>query len=393
MNCSREQGRRSEGLIMRVLRIFTFVLMALFFINHQLEADAVKIQFHAWGGDPRINRYIAAEAEAFKKLMGIEVQHIKIDDLPPVIKKVQSDKASGNLTKGTIDVVWLNGENFATMKKSGLLAGPLLSKIENRKYMNLTDPQFLNDFSTVTEGFEVPWGRAQFVFIWDRKRTPLAPQTATELLAYAKANPGRITYVRPPQFHGTTFLKQLLLELSTSSNLQKACTPDTTSSASAPLWKFLDELHPFLWRKAQTFPASTQVLHQMLMDQQLLMSMSFNPLEVDGLILKKELPAGAYATTFKKGGIANVHFLAIPFNSQKQQAALQWINHLTSPEAQVRKADVANWGDPTVLDSAKVPQGIKLPALSLRGPAQNEPHACWMEYIEREWQRRYGVAG
>ena len=35
--------------------------------------------------------------------------------------------------------------------------------------------------------------------------------TTEQFLAYAKKNPGRFTYPRPPNFHGTTFLKQILV--------------------------------------------------------------------------------------------------------------------------------------------------------------------------------------
>ncbi len=37
--------------------------------------------------------------------------------------------------------------------------------------------------------------------------------SAAALLAWSKAHPGRFTYPKPPQFHGSSFLKQILLEL------------------------------------------------------------------------------------------------------------------------------------------------------------------------------------
>jgi putative thiamine transport system substrate-binding protein len=162
---------------------------------------------------------------------------------------------------------------------------------------------------------------------------------------------------------------------------------------SKPFWAFLDALHPHLWRTGKTFPLSVQAMNQMLLDGELLISMSFNPLESDALILKKEIPKTAVSTTFASGGIGNVHFLSIPFNSKNKQAAIKWINHLVSIEAQQAKSDIQIWGDPTILDLEKMrPEDRKLfPKVTLKGPLMSEPHACWMEYLKDEWIKRYGT--
>ena len=73
-----------------------------------------------------------------------------------------------------------------------------------------------------------------------------------------------------------------------------------------------------------------------------------------------------------------------------------------SPQAQARKQDPAVWGDPTVLAIHKLQpedrarfDAIDLGVATLRpeelGPALDEPHPSWMERIETEWKRRYGV--
>ena len=76
---------------------------------------------------------------------------------------------------------------------------------------------------------------------------------------------------------------------------------------------------------------------------------------------------------------------------------------LMSPEAQARKQDPAVWGDPTVLAVDKLPPEETAPAsprsisASRRcrpeelGPTLPEPHPSWVERIEHEWARRYGV--
>jgi putative thiamine transport system substrate-binding protein len=73
-------------------------------------------------------------------------------------------------------------------------------------------------------------------------------------------------------------------------------------------------------------------------------------------------------------------------------------NFLLSPEAQARKADIAQWGDPTVLDIAKLPPAQQAQFTSARqlgqvekfAPTLPEPHGSWTDALEREWIKRYG---
>ncbi len=105
---------------------------------------------------------------------------------------------------------------------------------------------------------------------------------------------------------------------------------------------------------------------------------------------------------FRDGTLGNTHFVAIPFNASASAGAMVLANFLMSPEAQARKQDPKVWGDPTVLDMAKVSPGdrahfaaLDLGAATLRpeelGPTLPEPHPSWVEMIEHEWARRYGV--
>ena len=44
--------------------------------------------------------------------------------------------------------------------------------------------------------------------IVEAARVPAPPGSVAELLGWAKAHPGRLSYPLPPDFIGTTFLKQ-----------------------------------------------------------------------------------------------------------------------------------------------------------------------------------------
>jgi putative thiamine transport system substrate-binding protein len=367
----------------------------------QIEAAArgQTVYFNAWGGADTINTYIQwAGAEVFQRF-GVKVEHVKVADAADVVKRVRNEKAAGK-KDGTVDMVWINGENFLTMKREGLLFGPFAEKLPAYAAVDVRGkPTTRIDFSEPVEGMEAPWGMAQLTFMADRKRVAKPPQNMAELLAFAKANPGRVSYPRPPNFHGTTFIKQALLELNPDrAALYKPATPEALSRATAPLWAYLDALHPHLWRSGKQFPQNAGAMGQMFADGELLLSFTFNPNDAANEIAAKRLAESVDSYQFASGTVGNTHFLAIPANASAAAGAQVFINFLLGAQAQARKADIAVWGDPTVLALDQLPSAERaaFAAKPLPGqvqkpaPAIPEPHGSWVDPIEKEWTRRYG---
>ncbi|MFW5329659.1 ABC transporter substrate-binding protein [Hydrogenophaga sp. ZJX-1] len=366
----------------------------------KVEADAKgqAVYFNAWGGSEATNTYIGWVAQQVKGRYGVELRHVKVTDATEVVKRVQTEVAAGRRTDGSVDLIWVNGENFRNLKQGGLLFGPWAESLPNWGAVDLNKP-VRSDFSVPTDGYEAPWGAAQLTFIADQARTPTPPRSAAGLLAFAKANPGRVSYPKLPDFHGTTFVKQVLIELAPDRQLLQApVSAASFASTTAPLWAYLDQLHPQLWRSGKTFPASAAEMHRMLADGELKLSLTFNPNEAANLIATRQLPTTAYSFGFTGGTIGNVHFVAIPVNAKARAGAQVVANFLLSPEAQARKADVAVWGDPSVLDMAKLPAALQATmrktapgALAEAVPTLAEPHASWVEALEAEWLKRYGA--
>ena len=358
------------------------------------------VYFNAWAGSERINAYLQWAAVELAQRRGVTLEHVKVGDTAEVVKRVRAEKAAGRLADGSADLVWINGENFLAMKREGLLFGPWSESLPSYALVDtLGKPTTRIDFSEPVDGMEAPWGMAQLTFYADSARVATLPTSVAELTEWAKKNSGRFTYPKPPQFHGTTFLKQVLLE---SSAERKAFymphRTDDFSRATAPLWAALDTLHPHLWKQGRQFPANNTVMRQMLADGELAISLTFNPNEVANQIAANTLPASVVSYQHRAGTIGNTHFLAIPFNGRGKPAAQVAANFLLSPLAQARKADIRHWGDPTVLaldklnrteralfTAASAPGQVSQPA-----PALPEPHASWVEPIEREWTRRFG---
>ncbi len=372
------------------------------------EAKGETVYFNAWGGAENINAYLEWTGGELARRYGVKLVHVKLDDTANAVAKVVAEKAAGRNAGGTVDLIWINGENFASMKQQALLFEPGWSeKLPNWKYVDVENkPTVRTDFTIPVEGLESPWGMGKLVFFHDSARTVAdsMPKSARELLSWAREHPGRFSYPQPPDFIGSSFLKQVLTELVTDrAVLSKPVDETTFEEITGPLFAWLDEINPLLWRGGKSFPQNYSAMKQLLADNEVDIIFAFNPSEASGAIAAGELPDTVRSFTFPGGTLSNTHFVAIPYNAAAKAGALVLADFLISPEAQAHKQDPKVWGDPTVLamsaldakDRARF-DGLDLGVATLKpdelGPALDEPHPSWIERLETEWKRRYGAA-
>jgi len=366
------------------------------------EAKGQSVYFNAWGGSDTINDYISWAAAEVKKQYQVDVKQVKITDTGDVVSRILAEKSAGRETGGSVDLIWINGENFKAMKDNQLLAQAYTQKLPNYALVDTENkPSTLYDFTTAVDNLEAPWGMAQLVFMHDSKRLAKPPTDMLSLLETLKHNKGRFSYPALPNFHGTTFIKQALHELiEDSSLLSKPVSEVDFERVSAPLWAYLDQLHPLLWRSGKSFPKSAEQMKQLLNDSELFISLSFNPNDASNAIANDELPDTVRSYVHKNGTLGNTHFVAIPFNANAKAGAQVFANFLMSAKAQLRKATPAIWGDPTVLAMSKLSTAqqqqffnLKLGAATLTseqlGKVLLEPHSSWVAALEKAWLARY----
>lgn len=369
------------------------------------EAEGQTVYWHAWGGDPKINAFIAWVGEQARARHGFMLEQVKLADTTEAVARVLAEKQAGRTEGGAVDLIWINGENFAAMKAQGLLSEPFAESLPNWTHVDVAGkPAVVTDFTEPTGGLESPWAMAQLVFEHDSARLPAPPRTLAQLLAWIEVNPGRFTFPQPPDYLGTTFLKQVLYGVIEDPGLlQKPVDPATYETVTAPLWTWLDRAEPYLWREGRAYPANEPALGQLFADGEIAISFAFNPGRASAAIAAGELPETVRTFTLEGGTIGNASFVAIPFNAAHAAGAKVIANLLLDPEVQARAQDPAVLGFQTVLDVAALPEPdrARFAALDLGpatlapdelGPALLEPHASWMERIAEDWVRRYGTA-
>ena len=351
------------------------------------EAKGQRVYFNAWGGSPEINAYLGWAGQEIQRQYGVTLVQVKVDDIAQSVSQLLASKQAGKTSGGPIDLLWVNGENFKALKEQGLLGAPFTDELPNMALVDTKLPVH-EDFTLPVAGLEAPWGIGQLNLMVNGDEVGTPPSSAAELLAWAKAHPGRFTYPKPPQFHGSSFLKQILLELTADpAPLYREASDADFARLTAPLWVWLDQLHLALWRKGKLFPTSAAETRQLLDDGELAMAISFNPGEAQSSVQNGTLPPAVKAVAMAKGALTNSHFLAIPFNASARAGAKVVANFLLSPAAQARKADPAFWGDPSVLRQDALP-GSNQPALRFKAVA--EPHPSWQTRLEAAWAERYG---
>ena len=299
-------------------------------------ARGTTVTFYGWGGDENRNNWLNTTVADYVKEhydIALEVVGMDIND---ILSKLSGEKQAGSET-GSIDMIWINGENFYSAKDNGLLYGPFTGQLPNMEaYIDLQDPETLNDFCMPIEGYEAPYAKAQMVFFNDSAVTPEAPASAEELLEFCKKYPGKVTYPALPDFTGSAFVRNIIYELCGWEQFQNMeADYDTVKAAIEPALDYLRELNPYLWNEGKTFPESSTTVDAMFADGELVMNMGYGPFSVATGIAEGTYTDTTRTFVFDNGTIGNTNYMAIAFNSPNKAGAMVVINAILSTELQL----------------------------------------------------------
>ncbi|MCM3611168.1 ABC transporter substrate-binding protein [Planococcus sp. MERTA32b] len=363
-------------------------------------AKGQEVNMYMWGGNDNINRYLDDwVAQRMKEMHDIELSRVPVSDAQDFINQLLDEKSAGK-TAGSIDVIWINGENFKTAKDNGLLFGDFAGQLPNfNEYINQEAPEISHDFGEPVEGLEAPWGKAQFVFVHDGQKVDAPPKSMEQLAEWVQENPGQFTYPALPDFTGSAFIRHVLYETTGGHEQYElpAAEIEDLESRLEPMWEYLNGIEPYLWREGETYPESLAKLDQLYASGEVSMTMSYDPALAASEVLKGRFPESTRTFLLDGGTLSNTHFLSIPFNSSDKAGAMVAINEMMSPEAQTAKLSPENWGDLSALDLEKLSpeqqqamNGVELgeATLSLEELENNrlpELSSDYIEIIEKGW--------
>lgn len=337
-------------------------------------ADGTTVDWWLFGGDDRINGYIDDHVVPAAAELGVTLRRTPVVDTADAVAAVLDEVRAGREV-GDVDLVWINGENFANGAEADLWRTGWATELPNADLV--TPATVEEDFGVPVDGQESPWSRALFVFAHDADRTPTPPTSFDELLAYAEVNPGRVTYPAPPDFTGSAFVRQVVAAM---------------GEDEAFAW--LAELQPLLWEEGRTHPADEAELNELFANDQVDLAMSYDPAFVQTAVAQGRFPATARPFVLEEGTLQNTSYVALPVTAPNPAGAMVVANLLLDPGLQAIKADPDVLGVPTVLDLDRLDEDqrtrfadtVDSPHLLTEyGTLLDELSAARVEELERRW--------
>ena len=309
------------------------------FADVREDARGETVRWWMYGGDDRINAYVDEQVKPAARQLGVKLERVPVTDTADAVQRVVAERRAGKDSGGAVDLIWINGENFAAGKKAGLWLENWSDELPNSRYVDFSDPSIGKDFQVPIDGQEAPWSRAALVYATDARRVAQPPRDLDALLEWAREHPGRFTYPAPPDFTGSAFVRQVV-----------------QAKGEDAAFAYLRELEPLQYRGGRVLPKSEAELNRLFADGEVDFAMSYEPNFIATAVRRGQFPRTARPFVLSEGTLTNVSYVTIPANAAHRAGARVVADLLMSPELQVVKADPKRLGIPTVLDVDRLPE-------------------------------------
>lgn len=370
------------------------------FADIEAAAKGQTVNWYMYGGDDALNAYVNGYVKDQLATKGITLNQVKISDTAEAVNKVLGEKQAGKDEGGSVDLIWINGENFATLKQADALHCGYVESLPSTENLDLEAPGIATDFGTPTEGCEVPWQQTTSALVYDS--TALEEEDTRSVQAvfdWAKANPGRFTYPAPPDFTGSMAVRTFFFDTAGGADQFLGEFDEQKYTAAAPeLWERLNELEPSLWRGGETYPAGQPEVEKLFAGDEIDAYLTYASSAVGQLVEKGTLPETTRSAVFDDGNIGNYSFTAIPYNAAHKEAAMVLANLLLSPEAALVNAGPEGAGFTSAVDLSLLPDDLRtqfeqlqdspyqVPAAELAEKTLPEVTAEYVNRLEKDWK-------
>ena len=361
------------------------------------QAEGQTVDWYMYGGDDRLNSFVQGEVADRLEALGVTLRQVRVTDTADAVNKVLGEQRAGRTSGGTVDAIWVNGENFATGVQADLWRCGWATDLPNARFVDQTDPAVTSDFGVPTRGCEAPWQRASSALVYDSDALGADDVASVDaLFAWAEAHPGRFTYPAPPDFTGSMAVRTVLYDtIGGPDALPAGFDRAAYDDAAARLWPRLRAIAPSLWRGGQTYPQTQEEVEKLYADGEISAYFTYGPGVVGSQVADGVLPASTREAVPSVGNISNVSFLAVPANAGDSAGALVLADVLGDPEVQ---ADLyAATGIYPVVDPGLVSPGVRrriaavpsspsvLTPEELTAQAQPELASDYLAAIEDGW--------
>jgi putative spermidine/putrescine transport system substrate-binding protein len=259
-----------------------------------------------------------------------------------------------DIERGQVDMVWINGETFFQLRKVDGLWGPFVEQLPNADNVDMDDPYINTDFQQPVKGMEAPWSINQFAMVYDSVKIENPPKTLPQLTEYLQEHPG--TFTISNDFTGMTLLKSFMAELGGSpTSLDGQFDEEKYDRLSQKLWEYINSHKNRFWKEGRTFPKEQSKMGQLYANGELLLVYGFSEGGIEEKVLNGLYPKSTRGYAWENGTIKNSNYLGVLYNAPQKAGAMQVIDFLLSPEAQLKKADVNGMNSNTVLDIESLP--------------------------------------
>ena len=360
-------------------------------------ARGTTVNFFMYGGDDATNAYVDGWiAPRLKEEYDITLKRTPVGDTAEVVNKLLNEKQAGD-DEGTVDLVWINGENFYTGAQAKLWFGPWAEGLPNARYVDWESEEINTDFGTPVNGYEAPWSQAQFVMVYDSAKVDDPPRNMDELRSFTEENPGRFSYPAPPDFTGNAFVEQAFYDVAGGVEPYGKEFDEAVFREQAPkLYDLMNGIEPNLWREGETYPETSTALDELYGNGEVDLTMSYNPYSAERQVEKGIFPETTRTYLLEGGTLSNTNYVAIPFNGPNKEGAEVVANFLQSPRAQLEMQRTHVVGGLTTLDLEKLPEDQRqeftgapseatIPLEELQENRVPEARTDWLLEIQDGW--------
>lgn len=224
-------------------------------------------------------------------------------------------------------------EQFEPESLAGSVEAGLWTEITPANVPNLS----MVNPAAVETPIKMPYRGSQVLIAYDSAKIATPPKTFAELMAWAKANPGRFTYGRPDKGgSGSNFVIRAIHEgngrdpaLFTAEGFDPAKAEEMLQKG----WAILKDLHPFTFGEG-TYPAGNTPALQLLAQGAVDMIPAWSDQALQALkqgVLPETVKLVQLQDLALCGGFA---YSAVPVNATNHEGALALANFLLSVETQ-----------------------------------------------------------